>query len=108
MSCFVRPDGYDELPAQVDDLKAEGMEVYLVSSSRGLVRDIVGLEALRALPSCKRVDMYTQPGAHVIPTCDYYSRVGTVVLVNKDRAQLEQDYRAIRQLELGQQLIKFV
>ena len=108
LSCFVRPDGYDELPAQVDTMRAEGMEVYLVSSSRGLVRDIVGLQTIRALPSCKRVDMFTQPGAHVIPTCDYYSRVGTVVLVNKDKTQLMQDYNTIRQLELDQKLIKFV
>lgn len=108
LTCFVRPDSYDELPTQANELKAEGMEVYLVSSSRGLVRDIVGLQAIRDLPSCQRVDMYTQPGAHVIPTCDYYSRVGTVVLVNKDSAQLERDYQTIRQLELDQKLIKFV
>lgn len=84
------------------------MEVYLISSSRGVVKEIIGLELIRNLSSFKRMDLYTQPGSNVVPTSDYYTRVGTVVLVNKDKEQLHNDYKFIRELEIQQKLIKFV
>jgi hypothetical protein len=86
----------------------EGIELYLLSTRSGVVKDIVGLNFIRSLPSCKRVDMFTQPGGFVVPTVDYHSRVGTVVLANTDVAQLIEDCNTIRKWEVENKIIEYL
>ena len=84
------------------------MEIYLNSSRSGIVKDIIGLDLIRSLKSCHRVDMFIQPGGFASPTVDYYSRLGTVVLINSDKEQLEADIKFIRQLEVQNKVIGFM
>ena len=55
-----------------------GCEAFLVSYKKGTVRDIPGLEVIRALPSFRRMEMMTQPGATLNPTIDCFTRPGSV------------------------------
>lgn len=94
----------------------------MVSYKQGIVRDIPGIDELRALPSFRRLELMTQPGASIIPTIDCFSRSviplllscclflielnpfssdrpGSVQLVNKNPEQLQKDYDSIRTLE---------
>ena len=50
----------------------------MVSYKKGTVRDIPGLEVIRALPSFRRMEMMTQPGATLNPTIDCFTRPGSV------------------------------
>jgi len=99
---------FDDVPSEVSELQAEGMEIYLLATRSGIVKELVGLESIRALPSFNRVDMFIQPGSFVSPTVDYYNRLGTVVLINTDKQQLEIDCKLIRQLEVEHKIIGFV
>ena len=99
---------FDEIPLVPSELKVNGMEVYLVSTKTGVVNEVIGLNVIRALPSCRRVDLLTQPGALLTPTTDYYNRIGTVLLINIDNKQLEADYNIIRTLELNNELVRLV
>lgn len=82
--------------------------MYLLASKSGIVKDITGLDVIRALPSFDRVDMFIQPGSFVSPTVDYYNRLGTVVLIHKDKDQLEKDCKVVRQLEMENKVISFL
>lgn len=50
--------------------------------------------------SYRRCEMMTQPGAHIRPTIDCFTRPGSVQLVNENEDELAKDYEAIRHLEV--------
>jgi hypothetical protein len=70
-----------------------------VSYVDGTLKDIPGIETIRELPSFRRMEMLTQPGAVFRPTIDCFTRPGSVQLVNSSQTALETDYTKIRQLE---------
>jgi len=98
LNCYLRPDQFDNLPPYPKLLK-RGAEAFFVSFSTGVVTDIPGIDKIRQLPSFRRIEMLTQPGATIYPTIDCFTRPGSVQLVNEDLNQLEEDYNAIRLLE---------
>ena len=50
LNCYLRPDQFDSIPA-VPVVTKQGMEVFLISSEEGIVRDIPGLDTIRSLDS---------------------------------------------------------
>jgi hypothetical protein len=46
----------------------------LVSLVEGTLKDIPGMETIRNLPSFRRTEMLTQPGAKLRPTVDCFTR----------------------------------
>ena len=98
LNAYLRPDRFDALPAEPQPAKF-GCEAFLVAYRKGLVLDIPGLEDIRALPSFRRIEMMTQPGATLLPTVDCFTRPGSVQLVSDTEEGLRQDYERIRALE---------
>eukprot|EP00600_Ochromonadales_sp_CCMP1393_P003118 CAMPEP_0174978690 /NCGR_PEP_ID=MMETSP0004_2-20121128/14353_1 /TAXON_ID=420556 /ORGANISM="Ochromonas sp., Strain CCMP1393" /LENGTH=988 /DNA_ID=CAMNT_0016230109 /DNA_START=105 /DNA_END=3071 /DNA_ORIENTATION=+ len=98
LNCYLRPDRFDALPFE-PVLHKQGTEAFLVSYNEGTLKDIPGIEALRKLPSFRRMEMLTQPGAALHPTIDCFTRPGSVQMVNASAAQMQADYEQIRTLE---------
>lgn len=100
LNCYLRPDQFDNLPPAPYKLLKQGCEAFLVSYSSGTIKDIPGIDIVRTLPSFRRVEMLTQPGATIVPTIDCFTRPGSVQLVHEDSEALERDYEKVRELEL--------
>jgi hypothetical protein len=73
LNCYLRPDRFDAVP-DVPALLNHGCEAFLVSYYTGLVKEIPGLDILRDLPSFRRCEMLTQPGAQLRRTIDCFTR----------------------------------
>lgn len=98
LNCYLRPDRFDEIPFQ-PTLLNHGCEAFLVSYQSGTIMDIPGIDKIRSLPSFRRCEMMTQPGAYLRPTIDCFTRPGSVQMVNKHGEKLAEDYEVIRKLE---------
>jgi len=98
LNCYLRPDRFDALPNE-PTLINHGCEAFLVSYANGLVVEIPGLDRIRDLPSFRRCEMMTQPGAVLRQTTDCFTRPGSVQMVSKTAGELQEDYEVIRQLE---------
>ena len=107
LNCYLRPDRFDELPFR-PVLKNEGCELFLVSSQTGVVSDIPGIEKIRSLGSFKRMEMLCQPGSHIKPTTDCFTRPGSVQMINASGYHLEKDYDFIRDLERNGELFEVI
>ena len=79
LSCYLRPDRFDSIPPLPTLLK-QGREVFIVSKQTGILMDIPGIDVLRGLKSFRRVEMMTQPGAHLPLTIDCFTRLVYVVI----------------------------
>lgn len=56
-------------------------------------------DALRALPSLDFLRWIRSPGDRLVPTVDYFSIPGILVLVHEDPAVIEADFQTVRALE---------
>ena len=107
LDCYLRPDRFDELPS-LPVLRSEGCEVFLVSRQDGIVADIPGIEKIRSLESFRRMEMLCQPGSHIKPTVDCFTRPGSVQMCNTSGYLLEKDYNSIRDLEKNGDLFEVI
>ena len=98
LNLYIRPDRFDALP-HIPSLSKQGTEAFLVSYQTGSLVEIPGIDTIRSLPSFRRMEMLTQPGAYITPTIDCFTRPGSAQLVNTDANDLRKDYEAIRSLE---------
>lgn len=94
----MRPDRFDALPARPILLK-QGLECHLVSYFKGNLVEIPGIEKIKALTSFRRMELLIQPGMELPRTVDCFTRPGSIQMVADIVATLEEDYRAIRNLE---------
>jgi len=99
LASYVRPDRFDALPFEPATLLKQGCEAFLVSMSTGTIKSIPGLEVIRCMSSFRRMEMFTQPGALLVPTIDCFTRPGSVQMVNESAEELERDYLRVRELE---------
>lgn len=106
LNCYLRPDRFDALPSFPTLLNKQGAEVFLVSRQGGIVEGSPGVEEIRRLPSFRRLEIFTQVGARVVPTVDCFTRPGSVQLVSDAPGQLEEDYDHIRSMEEGRRIFK--
>lgn len=73
--------------------------VYLTSFEEGKLAAFPGRSRLEALPSFYQISMRRKVGDRIQKTTDYFSAPGFLTLIHADPAQLETDYRQIRQME---------
>ncbi|MEV5880313.1 ATP-grasp domain-containing protein [Streptomyces sp. NPDC052101] len=73
--------------------------VSLISHVDGVIPDAARLAPVRALPSFTELVLTAPEGAAVRPTVDLGSSPGYVYLSARDAAQVEADYRRLRELE---------
>jgi len=100
LNLYLRPDRFDALPKAPQRLLKHGAEVFLVSYQSGQIRNIPGLDTVRALPSFLSLEMSMQPGGTAVPTVDCFTRPGAVQLLAASREQVEADVEVIRKMEL--------
>ena len=86
-----------ELPPS--PLKAHGLEVNLVSYSKGKVKSMPGFDVIKKLPSFVWLSPAASIGSEVDYTVDLITSPGCVVLMNSDGDILEKDLAFIRYLE---------
>jgi len=101
LAAYIRPDRFDALPYEPAELLKQGCEAFLVSSQRGTLKSMPGLDEIRGMPSFRRMEMFSQPGDPLYPTIDCFTRPGSVQMVNTAIHELEADYSRIRELELN-------
>ncbi|MFJ6618276.1 ATP-grasp domain-containing protein [Kitasatospora sp. NPDC091335] len=94
------PDGFDRLPTTAYRLLERLRFVHLVNpSERGVVPSEEALAAVRGLPSHARTVLWHPEGQPLPRTIDVATQVGYVLLISEDPAQLDADYRKLREIE---------
>jgi len=80
-------------------LRAHGLEVNLVSYSKGKVKSMPGFDVIKKLPSFVWLSPAASIGSEVKYTIDLVTSPGCCVLMNSDKAVLNKDLDFIRYLE---------
>lgn len=91
---------FDRIPSRpCSPFQASGQEVILVSYSKGKVKSCPGYDVIRLLPSFVYLETGVKEGSYVDYTIDLATGIGSVILINKDKATLEKDLNFIRYME---------
>lgn len=94
----------DRMPSP---FKAAGQEVILVSFSRGTVKATPGFDKIRQLASFVYLETGVKPGSVVDYTIDLFTGIGSVILIDDDKEQLEKDVEEIRRMERENELFEY-
>ena len=87
--------------------KASGMEVLLVSFSRGVVKATPGFDIIQQLPSFVSMETGVAVGSTVEYTTDLFTGVGSVMLMHFDSEVLKHDVEQIREMETNNTLFDY-
>mmetsp|Transcript_16175 Transcript_16175/g.37258 ORF Transcript_16175/g.37258 Transcript_16175/m.37258 type:complete len:982 (-) Transcript_16175:345-3290(-) len=87
--------------------KASGQEVILVSFGRGVVKATPGFDVIKEMASFVYLETGVRPGSRVDYTIDLFTGIGSVILMHKDPAVLDEDIRRIRDMEKNNELFTF-
>jgi len=79
--------------------RAHGLEVILVSFSQGTVQACPGYDVMKNLPSFLCLETGVKAGSKVDFTVDLFTGIGSVILLNNDKAALTRDLDFIRYME---------
>jgi len=105
---FLDKRQFSILPSKpLSPFKASGQEVILVSFGRGVVKATPGFEDIKKMPSFVYLETGVRPGSRVDYTVDLFTGIGSVILMHKDPAVLEEDIRRIREMEKNNELFTF-
>eukprot|EP01082_Thalassiosira_pseudonana_P003715 g3607.t1.3.5e174189 g3607 g3607.t1 contig12:2413065-2415727(-) len=97
---YLDEDEFNKLPdTPPSPLQAHGLEVNLVSYSKGKVKSMPGFDVIKKLPSFVWLSPAASIGSEVNFTVDLISSPGCCVLMNSDKAVLQKDLDFIRYLE---------
>lgn len=122
--CLALTGGYSQVEVSVDgfldprqflitpDLppspfKASGLEVIMVSFSRGIVKSTPGYDEIRSLESFVYLETGVKPGSLVDYTIDLFTGIGSVILIHQDKEILERDLNRIREMERNNELFEY-
>jgi hypothetical protein len=70
----------------------------------GTLQATPGLTEIRSMESFRSLVMLTQVGSALAPTIDCFTRPGAIQVVHELPAQLEDDCRRIREMEINEEL----
>ena len=99
-AAYLDEEEFNALPdAPPSPLKAAGLEVNLVSYSKGKVKTMPGFDVMKKLPSFVWLSPAASIGSEVNYTVDLITSPGCVVLMNEDEKVLQKDLDFIRYLE---------
>lgn len=87
--------------------RAAGQELYLVSRGRGKVKSTPGFDLIKEMPSFVYLETGVVPGGSVDFTTDLFTALGSVILMHKDQAVLDEDIRKIREMEENDEIFKY-
>lgn len=105
VDAFLDKKQFSVLPSKPPSpFKASGQEVILVSFDRGVVKTTPGFEEIKRMPSFVYIETGVRPGSRVDYTIDLFTGIGSVILMHKDSAVLEEDIRRIRDMEKNNEL----
>ncbi|KAJ8603981.1 hypothetical protein CTAYLR_003356 [Chrysophaeum taylorii] len=91
---------FAKLPKTPEPLKKYGAEIFFVTRVSGMVRSTApATKKIQQLASFAKLEWQLKAGDFAPLTVDCFTRPGSAQLVHQDRAQLEADCRAIRELE---------
>ncbi|CAM9737898.1 unnamed protein product [Ectocarpus fasciculatus] len=99
LDSYIKPDVFEQIPLEPNDMAKTGKEVFLVSKQEGRIARVPGVDIIRGLASFRTLEMTAQPGSYLRKTVDCFTRPGAVQLVNEDKEQLMADYLRVRELE---------
>lgn len=95
-----KPDEFDRLPDSVHKLLRHTRFVNLINSSdHGIGPSEEAMAAVRALPSCAHVVLMHPEGQPLPRTVDFGTQPGFVILIADELAELQADYRKLREIE---------
>lgn len=96
------PDAFDLLPTTAYQLLEHHRFVHLINPwDHGVIPSHEAMAAIRALPSHVFTVMRHAEGQSVARTIDIATQPGFVFLISDDPAQIEADYRKLREIERG-------
>ncbi|KAL7527362.1 hypothetical protein ACHAXR_001915, partial [Thalassiosira sp. AJA248-18] len=99
-SAFLDVEEFNNFPdTPPSPMKASGLEVKLVSYSKGKVKSMPGFDVIKKLPSFVYLSPQADIGKEVKFTVDLITSPGCVILMNEDDAVLQKDLAFIRYLE---------
>ncbi|KAL7527822.1 hypothetical protein ACHAXR_007267 [Thalassiosira sp. AJA248-18] len=99
-SAYLDLEEFNKIPdAPPSPLQASGLEVNLVSYSKGKVKSMPGFDVIKKLPSFVYLSPAASVGSEVKYTVDLITSPGCVILMNQDDAVLQKDLAFIRYLE---------
>ena len=99
-AAYLDEEEFNKLPDQpLSPLQAHGLEVNLVSYSKGKVKSMPGFDVIKKLPSFVWFSPATAVGKEVNYTTDLITSPGGVILMNTDDKVLQKDLEFIRYLE---------
>jgi len=100
INAFVDPSAFDRIPMMPPSpYQASGQEVILVSLYSGTVRSMPAYDKIKQLPSFISLETGITVGSRIELTVDLFTAAGSVILANRDAAQMEADVAFIRNLE---------
>jgi hypothetical protein len=98
--CYLDEEGFDELPdTPPSPLQAYGLDVSLVSYSKGKIKSMPGFDIIKKLPSFVWLSPAVSIGSEVKFTIDLITSPGCCVLMHTDEKVLQKDLDFIRHLE---------
>jgi len=99
-ACYLDDEEFQKMPdLPPSPLQAHGLEVNLVSYSKGKVKSMPGFDVIKKLPSFVWLSPAASIGSNVTYTVDLITSPGACVLMNKDEKVLQRDLDFIRYLE---------
>ena len=105
---YLSREGFDQIPSiPPSPFKAAGLEVFLVSFSRGTVKATPGFDCIKNLPSFVYLETGVREGSEVDYTVDLFSSIGSVILMHYDREVLQKDVARIREMEESNTLLEY-
>lgn len=99
---LINPEKYRRRFAAPYRLLRHGCVAFFISHHRGVLRGIPGRARLGALRSFLDAFFVAEENKPVVPTVNVTTLLGWVFLANADKAALDADYSALRQLEVNE------
>ena len=99
-SAYLDEEEFNAIPDMPPSpLKAKGLDIHLVSYSKGKVLSTPGFDIIKKLPSFVWLSPSVSIGSEVTYTVDLITCPGCVILMNDDEKVLQRDVDFIRYLE---------
>lgn len=97
---ILEPEKFARIPDKpCSPFKAGGLEVILVSFSKGKVQAMPGYEVIKCLPSFLSLETGVKIGTEVDYTIDLNTGIGSVMLMHPDEEVIKRDTEFIRYME---------
>ena len=98
--CYLDEEGFNKLPDKPPSpLQAHGLDVMLVSYSKGKIKSTPAFDVIKKLPSFVCLSPAVSIGQEAQYTIDLITSPGCITLMHHDAAVLDKDLNFIRHLE---------